>query len=225
MDRYNFDFGYKAAIFDFDGTIIDSMGFWADLAPSYFEKYGLPRPDFVNENFYKLKLCDSARLIQKECFPEFEGDRVFEEWKAEADYNYGHVLPPKPNAEKFLRELKARGIGLCIATLTDKHHIEMVLRRFGWEDIFDFTLTVAEVGKTKDYPDIYLECAKRFSLTPQECCVFEDTPSALETVKNADFGYMFVIDSAWKARGVTTTYEPSFYDYSELLDGTVKFSK
>ncbi len=189
--------GIGGAIFDLDGTILDSMPMWRALCPALLCEHGILHGDLNNVLAAKT-LRQSADFIA-DTFPiKLTGDEILNKWEAEVTWQYENVLQLKDGAAEFLAFLKEGGIGLCVATLTDRRHAVPALSRLGVLDMFEFVVTVPEVGRGKHFPDVYLEAAERLRLRPQQCLVFEDTLYAIETAKRAGFRVCAVYDDSQK---------------------------
>jgi len=215
-------FHYKAAIFDFDGTLFDSMPFWSTFTADYLRRYGIVQPYRRSGELYRKMLGEFADDVQNDCFPDFEPGRVRKEWESLIMDKYRDELQFKPGAEEYLHALKAQGVKCAIATLTDRWYILSAVKRIGWESLFDCILTVGDVGAYKNEPVIYERCAETLGVPPEECCVFEDSPIALGTASKAGFGCAGVIDRENCAEALLTITPRCFRTYSELLEGKLR---
>lgn len=103
-------------------------------------------------------------------------DRIIEHF-------YRDEVHPKPGVVPFLKELRAKGVDVCIATATDCYLIESALRRCGIENLFDAIFTCSEVGHGKDEPVIFRRAMEHFGAQRGSTVVFEDAIHAIETAK------------------------------------------
>ena len=108
--------------------------------------------------------------------------------------NEDNALPLKEGAGELLCRLKNQGFRLCVATATKAPLPQMALERLGLLDTVEFVLTCDEAGRGKDFPDIYLQCAQRLGLPPQEIWVFEDSIHCVRTARHAGFPVIGVYD-------------------------------
>ena len=181
-------------IFDFDGTLADSMYVWSDSAPRLLRALGRePAPDLTSRMVH-LNLTDSLRLMQREYqLPQSEEElarmvlgRVEEEYRLR--------VQPKPGVRRVLEILREHGCPCCIATSTDSPLVQAALERMGLAEYFAFVLTTRP-GAGKDKPDVYLEALSRLGGTkPGEAAVFEDSPRCLATAVKAGFQVYAVED-------------------------------
>ena len=185
----------KFAIFDMDGTLVDSMGYWNRLADEYLARFGLPGlSPALKEESIALTMLESAQLFIREFGLPGTPEQIAGEINALMKEHYRTDVPLKPGAAELLARLKAAGVKMCVASSTAPALIDACLRRLGVRDHFRFLLSSEEVGAGKDRPDVYLEAARRLGGQPQDTIVFEDAPFAVRTAKGAGFPVAAVYD-------------------------------
>lgn len=188
----------KACIFDMDGTLVDSMGYWRTMQRAYLSERGAAgeKLDAVMEQARLLPLhLSTALFIETFHLPQTPEEMTAEMTKL-MEIFYREKAALKPGAEDYLKTLKARGARLCIASATAKTLVECCMARLGVLDCFDFIISCTDVGAGKDKPDIFLEAARRLDCAPEETVVFEDSLQAVETAKRAGFGAVGVYDDS-----------------------------
>lgn len=178
----------RGAIFDMDGTLLDSMRVWEQLSQRYLDKFGI-----------KISADDYAALEGR---TQHENARYFcaqypaitetPEQVAEGMDNlirrrYEELALPRHGVIELLTALQEAGVPMAVATLTERGHAERVLRAHGMLDFFRFVLTITDAGVSKRAPRIYHMAAERFGVPASACMVFEDAPYAGETAKRAGF--------------------------------------
>lgn len=178
----------KGAIFDLDGTLIDSLVLW-DLL---WERFG---DEFLNgEKFKPADKDDKAvrTMILKDAMQYLHsiykigesGEHLYKIAYDLVREFYENKVEAKEGACEFLESCKKKGIKMCLSSATEKRLLKIVLNRCNMEGYFDGVISCAEIGKGKDQPDIYL-AAIDFLGTPKEnTCVFEDSYVALTTAHN-----------------------------------------
>ena len=175
----------RYAIFDMDGTLVDSLGYWRNLAAEYLESKGIsPVPPHILEAIKPMTLSQSAALFQQEF--GLSGDPETE-MTALLTAHYHHHIPLLPGARGLLETLHLRGVRMCVASATAQSLMGPCLQRLGVAHYFEFLLSCEEVGSGKDRPDVYLEAARRFGASPGDVAVYEDAPYAIDTAAGAGF--------------------------------------
>ena len=196
----------RAAVFDLDGTLIDSARIWQEVDEIFFARRGMAVPDGYAEEIAHLGFAESAALTVQRYFPRENAADIIEEWrelslsryKAEEGARYF-----KPGAVQLVSRMRAAGLRLCVATASSPEFFLPILRAGGVESLFDAFVTVADAGKNKSFPDIFLQSAQRLGVSPAACAVFEDNGRALVAAKQAGMHTCAVYDgqpeAAWSA--------------------------
>ena len=189
---------FKAAIFDMDGTLVDSLSFWGYHWRRMGQRY-FSNPDFYPDTELDKKIRTSIfkdAMIEFKRFYRIEGSE--EEFLAFAEGGildfYRDVAKPKEGAFALLDALRARGIKLCLASATEKSAVLFALSCYGLLDYFPVVLSCADIGVGKDKPDVYLEAVRQLGVEVSEACVFEDSFLALETARRAGFSTVGIFD-------------------------------
>ncbi|OJU09664.1 MAG: hypothetical protein BGN88_12940 [Clostridiales bacterium 43-6] len=185
----------KAAIFDMDGTILDSMEMWDKIGYDFLNKKGIELTDSIRKEIEHLKLSEVADYFAEQFDLQMSGKEILEIWLHAVTYEYDNNIKLKPYAREYLEKLKQDGVRMCVATLTEREHAVPALEKHGLLDYFEFVLTVKEVGKSKAHPDIFLQCAQRLGAVPAESTVFEDSIYAAKTAKAAGFKICAIYDT------------------------------
>lgn len=192
--------GFKGAIFDMDGTLLDSMRVWKRLTQGYLKQFGLHVTD---EEYAACEGFSQPQVAQyfADRYPQLPGGAagLMEGMDKLITARYETVAKPRDGVLPFLDGLRRLGVKMAIATLTARRHAEKALRDRDMLDYFDFMLTIEDVGVSKYQPDIYLMSAERLGLTPADCVVFEDAPYACTTAKKAGFRVCGVVEAAYAA--------------------------
>ena len=190
----------RGAIFDVDGTLLDSMFIWDTIGEAYLRSIGYQPKENLNETFKNMSLHQAARYYQTEYGVTLSIDEIMDGVNAMLERYYRFEVPLKPGVAELLEWLRQDGVKLCIATATDRHLVEAALDRCGVLSCFGEIFTCNEVGHGKDEPDIF-EAALRFLGTrKEETLVFDDALYAVRTAKEAGFPVVAVYDSHEKAQ-------------------------
>lgn len=185
----------KAAIFDLDGTLLDSSPVWDGLGARYLVRRGVtPKPE-LSETLHLMSLNEGCEFLREEySLPDAAAAIRAEICGIIADF-YRSECPLKHGAEQLLHELHRRNIHLVIATAGDETLSRSALSRLGVLDLFRGIVTSAEFG-SKDRPEIFLKAAEIAGFAPDQTAVFEDSLHAVVTANAAGFLTAAVADEA-----------------------------
>lgn len=186
----------KFAVFDMDGTLVDSGAVWARLSEEYFSSLGVfLSPSLIEETSHLTVLETASRFVQ-ELNLSLTPEAVAEAINSRMERHYRTDIPLKPGVQAVLARLQKAGVKMCVASSTSPDLIDVCLRRLGVRDYFEFLLSAEEVGASKDRPDVYLEAARRLGSCPENTVVFEDLLFAVKTAKSAGFQTAAVYDES-----------------------------
>jgi thiamine-phosphate diphosphorylase len=186
----------KAAVFDMDGTLLDSMPMWQHAAILYLEsKHIEPEPDIWNRT-KSLDMQQTALYFKQTYKISDSIDIIIEEIDDDIYEQYAHTLNLKDGSREFLESLLSRGIPMVLATSTDLRCAEICLKRLGLDGCFKKLLTCSEYGAGKDKPDIYVEAQRCMGMDTAHTVVFEDALYAGQTAAQAGFPVCAVYDGS-----------------------------
>lgn len=210
----------KGAIFDMDGTILDSMFIWETAGEDYLRTLGATVEPGLHATIKSMSMTEAADYCIATFGLSVSPAEFMAGMNATIDKRYLHELQLKPGAKDFLHRLRSAGIPLCLATATDRYMAEGALRRCGVLEWFDCFLTCSEVGRGKEFPDIFQEAARRLGTEPAETWVFEDSLYAARTAKAAGFPVAAVYDptSAQDRAELTALAECYLETYADWRD-------
>lgn len=176
---------FEAAIFDLDGTLLNSMDVWEQIDISFLQKRGLSVPPG-----YVTEICarsfEEAAQYTVELFGLSDSvETIIKEWNAMARYEYAHNVKLVPYAHDYLRLLKSKGIKLAVATGLPQQLYVPCLANNSVLELFDVVCSTDDVIHGKEYPDVFELAAKRLKVAPGRCIVFEDVLPAIKSAKQA----------------------------------------
>lgn len=183
------------AIFDMDGTLVDSMGYWKNVGYEFLERRGIQNcPADLWARISKMTLLGSAgEMIRLFDLPDTPQE-VIAAMNAIMAQHYQRDVSLKPAVPALLEELGNRGVRMCIASATDEALVRDCLGRLGVLDRFAFILSCEQMGVSKRRSDIYLEAVRRFGCKASDAAVFEDALYAAQTAADAGFYVVGVYD-------------------------------
>ncbi len=186
----------KAAIFDLDGTLLDSMWLWGNLADNYLLSIGIEPPKDLCESLKDLTLKEACFYMKEKFNIKSTIDEINRDIeKLLADY-YANRLQLKPYVLETLEEFKNKNIKMAIATATDENLVSMALNRLGVKDYFEFIQTAENVGLSKSKPEFFEIAIDRLGLKPEEIWVFEDSLHCIKSAKKAGLKIVAVKDES-----------------------------
>lgn len=213
----------KGAIFDIDGTLLDSMPIWDSVAADYLVSRGkTPKPD-LNEQLRKIGGHQMPDFFRDAYGISETADEIQDAMGELLEDFYFNVAPLKDGALSVLQSFKDRGIKMCAATATDRYLIEPALQRVGINGFFDRIFTCGEEMTSKSSPEIFLKAVEFLGTGISETLVFEDALYAIRTVKKLGFPLVAVYDlSAAKHQDeildLCDKYFKSLIDFHEFIE-------
>ena len=204
------------AIFDMDGTLLDSMFYWQQAPCDCLrEVYGQePSPDLMDE-IKAMTIAQGGAWIQQKYRLNATGAEVAAAINAMMERFYRTRVQVKPGAADWPHRFRAAGIPVAVATSTDRRLVETALERTGLGAYFSAIFTCTEVGAGKGQPDVYEAALAHLGTPRAQTWVFEDSLFAMETARAAGFPVAGIYDASQAAvqeqvRAVADLYIPRF---------------
>ncbi len=184
----------KGAIFDFDGTLVDSMFIWETFGEDYLRSLGKEPKENLHETFATFTLEQAAEYYKKHYGLTFSVEEIVSGINEMVLQSYRTKVKLKLGVAEFLGKLKSQGVKMCVATVTDRFVVEEILEKLGVRGFFSEIFTCSEVDCNKESPDIYNKALAYLKTEKRETVVFEDAFYALMTAKNDGFMVAGVFD-------------------------------
>lgn len=184
----------KAAIFDLDGTLINSMSLWDQIDIDYLTSKNIPVPNDLNDEISHLSFNQVAIYFKERFKLEDSLDDIKNTWNTMAYNHYSSDITLKDGVVEFLDFLKKSNIKIGLATSNSTELLEASLKFNKIYDYFDAITITDEVSIGKHEPDVYLLAAKKLNVKPEECIVFEDILPAIKGAKKAGMKVIAVED-------------------------------
>ena len=186
----------QAAIFDLDGTLLDSMGVWAQIDVDFLGNHGIPVTDDYVKAVTSMGFREAAEYtIGRYGFSQ-STEEIMDEWNQMCRNAYEHAIVLKPHAKETLSRLRQSGVKLGVATALRPDLYVPALQRNGVYAWFDAFVSLQEVQRGKGFPDIYLLAAQRLGMEPCRCMVFEDILAGILGAKAGGFHTCGVYDES-----------------------------
>ena len=204
----------KGAIFDIDGTLLDSMPVWENSSATWLAGIGVRAEENLNDVMFRLSLDEGAAYLKSAYgLRESEGEIKAGILGVVGDL-YRHKVQAKRGAADFLAHMAELEVPMYLATSSDRAHVRAALERLGLYRYFDGLITCEEAGASKREPKIFLMAAERMGLSPGEVFVFEDVIHAVRSAGGAGFVTVGVYDAASAADNEAMRAESSIYLHS-----------
>lgn len=209
----------KAAIFDLDGTLIDSMWVWEQIDIDYLESKGFTVPDNLKDEINHLGFEGTAHYFKKRFAIKEPIKEIMNTWHDMSIKHYAEDVELKKGVVEFLDYLKSKKIKIALATSNSYPLLEAVLKHRNIYNYFDCFTTTDEVGVSKNNPDIYLKSAEKLGVAPSECIVFEDIIEAIKGAKSANMKVAAVYDKSAEYQKEDIKKIADFYiqDFREMI--------
>lgn len=181
----------KYAIFDADGTLMDSMHIWDTLDSAFLMMRGIePKEGRV---FRRYGYFNAIKYFLENYDLNMSPEEIRADIMKILEYYYNNVALAKDGVREFLQVLKDNGVRCVVATATDRYLMEPALERNGLLQYFDAVFSTKEIGVSKQEPDIYNK-AKDFLGADENVFIFEDAAYAIDTAKRAGYKVIAVED-------------------------------
>ncbi len=209
---------FKAAIFDLDGTIVDSNFVWERIDRKILENHGISVSDEDIIEMTAMSYEDCINKMQSFGIPD-SYDELRKQLDDMAVYEYRNNIFLKEYVKEYFDFLKAKGIYIALATGSPERLYEPVLRHNSVYGYFDALCCTDEAGRDKDYPDIYLLCASKIGVAPEDCLVFEDLLKGVISARNAGMQTVGVYDkfSEKDIFSIKTICDKYIYTFAEMM--------
>ena len=209
----------KNYLFDFDGTLVDSMPTYVSMMLRILDENGIKYSDDIVKIITPLGYAGTAKY-----FVEMGLDKPVDELIATMNsyalVAYRDKIGAKKNVIEALKSLKADGCGLHVLTASPHTMLDPCLKRLGIFDLFDNVWSCDDFSTTKADPEIYRMAAKRIGAPVNEIIFLDDNFNADKTAKEAGMIVYGVYDDSSaefvdEMRRITDKY---IMDFSELVE-------
>lgn len=184
----------RAAIFDVDGTLLDTMPVWENAGEIFLKKHGIQAEAQLGKKLYKMSMQEGAEYLRSRYGLDISPKGIIDGVAEVVIDFYRYEAQFKPGAREFLEALRAKDIPMAIATANEKSTVETALERLGTGGYFTEILTCSALNTSKMKPDIFMKAADVLGAHPFEAWVFEDSYHAAKTARDAGFRVAAVYD-------------------------------
>jgi len=205
------------AIFDFDGTVFDSMHIWKGVKFQFFDRIGLVLNEEQREEFKNLFLLDAVELAKTRFDLKMTDKELFNEFFTLIKEKYLADTKPKNDIIEFLEKLKSNGVKMGIATATGEPALIAVLEKFNMLHYFEEIYSTYTVGASKTEPKVYDVVLNELGTEKQTTWIFEDALYAAKTAKKAGYNVVGIYDKSEPCQEeLKNLVDIYIHNYSEL---------
>ncbi len=222
MKSFTWD-SIEGAIFDLDGTLLDSMQQWQRMGSTYIELKGLVPEEKLNEKLYPLTIIQTAQYLKDTYGIDLDRDSIVKECNGVMETEYNTTVPLKPFVKDFLDLLKVQNIPMYVATATDRHLVEIALEGHGIAEYFKEIITSTEAGSAKAESSAIFDMARKaLGTSLEKTVIFEDSYHAIKTAHKAGYPIAALYDLAAEKdlaeiKKISDWYSETFEFYVKAL--------
>ena len=205
-------------LFDFDGTLVDSMPTFVSAMLRILDENGIPYGEDLVKIITPLGLNGTANYYIHSLGLQMTKEALIGLMKEYMLDAYFHTIPAKPHVEAVLKELKGRGASLNVLTASPHITLDACLKRLGLWELFDNIWSCDDFHTTKADPNIYRMAAERLGFPVAEVLFLDDNLDADTTAKKAGMTVCGVYDASSRdyVEQIQAATDHYIFDFSEL---------
>ena len=209
----------KTYLFDFDGTLVDSMPIYANMMKRILDENNVAYGEDLVKIITPLGFKGTAAYFKEKLGIKLSLEELGALMGKYALMEYTYNIPAKNNVEETLRELKKRGASLNVLTASPHLTLDVCLKRLGLYDLFDNVWSCDDFSTTKADPEIYVMAAEKLGVGVNEVLFLDDNLNADKTGKKAGMMVCGVYDESSSEYEDEIRLVTDYYikDFSELL--------
>lgn len=207
----------KAIIFDLDGTLVDSMGYWRSVSRDFMKTKGIDIEDAVQHKMTTMNLDASLKYMKDYYKLEESFEELFRDFSRTVEDFYRNKVEAKEGSLEILKYFKDKGMKVVIGTSTAAHFANIVIEKYGIDKFIDGLYTADSVGYLKGEEEFYLSIADELGEDPEEIFLVDDSYLALRTAKRTGLIGIGIYDENSKDTWPTIVDENK-YSARKLID-------
>ena len=206
-------------LFDFDGTLVDSMPTFVSVMLRILDENNTPYEQDIIKVITPLGLNGTAEYYINDLGLNMSKEQLMNIMKEYMLDAYFHTIPAKANVDSVLSELKAQGASLNVLTASPHITLDACLKRLGLWELFDNIWSCDDFNTTKADPQIYKMAAAKMQTTVENVLFLDDNLNADMTAKSAGMQVCGVYDKSSDAYvdQIKAAADYYIYDFLELL--------
>ena len=211
----------KHFLFDFDGTLVDSMGYWAKAMTNVLDNHGIKYSEDIVSIITPLGSAGTIAYFQKLGI-DLPAHDIAMEIGNNLTPLYQKVIPEKSGVRHCLSEMKKRGFHLHVLTASPHVWLDPCLERLGLSELFDNVWSSDDFERSKNDPEIYRMAAEKIGVSVEEITFLDDNLNADKAAKASGVKVIGVYDDSTREnesemRKITDAYIYNFTDLEEMV--------
>ncbi len=192
---YSDAFALPAAIFDMDGTIMDSMTYWEHLIENYVVSRGYIITDEQAHAVEKMTVNEAIQFIKDTYGLSESIEQITKDLLAVIKNQYATQIPTKAATVRHILRLNEAGTRMCILTSSEEECAKVAMQRCGLLQCFEKIFTSDGLKMSKKDSRIYTEVCRQMNFEPNTTAVYEDVLHGITSAKQAGCKVVAVYDS------------------------------
>lgn len=210
---------YSTYLFDFDGTLVDSMPAYVGVMLRILNENKIPYGDDIVKIITPLGFVGTARYY-KQLGMQLSEEEIIWRMHAYAYDAYAHSIPAKEHVIEVMKALKEKGCSLSVLTASQHTTLDACLKRLEIYDLFDHVWSCEDFNITKADPEIYKMAAEKIGVPIDKILFLDDNYNVDLCAKQSGIGVCGVYDESSKEYEKEIRSVSDYYirDFSELMD-------
>lgn len=211
---------YATYLFDFDGTLVDSMPSYIGVMLRILDENNVKYESDIVKIITPLGYIGTAEYFREKLGVNVEKDELIKQMNSYAYTEYAYNIPAKNNVAEVLKKLKDEGADLNVLTASPHTVLDPCLKRLGIYDLFTNVWSCDDFATTKADPQIYVKVAEKLGKEVHEILFLDDNYNADKTAKSAGMRVCGVFDKSSEeyTEDIKSVSDHYIYDFSELLN-------
>lgn len=186
----------EGALFDCDGTLLDSLDTWRGLESMLEREAGVHVTPEERKLFATFTIPEVSRFFHEQYGLAGSTEEVIGIVDNYMMAYYAHQARPLPGVVNLLQACAAAGVKMSVTSSSTPEYLEAGLVCAGIREYFDVVFSVDEVGAPKREPVIFHEACQRMGTNASTTWGFEDSVYAMHTLRNAGYPVVGLYDEA-----------------------------
>lgn len=211
---------YTKYLFDFDGTLVDSMPAYIDVMLKILDENNIKYEKDIIKTITPLGYVGTAKYCKEKLGLEMHENEILEKMNSYIYDEYAYNIPAKSNVIETLKKLKEQGADLYVLTASPHSLLDICLKRLGIYKFFTEIWSCDDFGTTKTDTEIYRMAANKIGKHIDEILFLDDNYNADKTASEAGMKVCGVFDKSSEeyANDIKDVSNYYIYDFSELLN-------